>query len=453
MPTHFHPIKRDMDYLLPPSLQDWLPDNHLARFVVDIVDQLDSGVIEKQYGNRGKAAYHPSLLVSMLFYGYATGVFSSRKLEQASYDSVAFRYITADTHPDHDTIAHFRRRFLTDLDALFMQILRIAQSMNLLSLGKISLDGTKVKANASKHKALSWDYANKLEEQLKEEVEYLFQQAEAADNSESDDLDIPQELLRREDRLAAIQVAKQAIERRAKERFESEQKDYQEKQDKRDAYTQATGKKSPGRKPKAPTAGPKGDDQVNLTDDESRIMKTSKGFEQTYNAQAAVDTDSYLIVENHVTNHCNDKREVEPALKRLSEVEQHLGETIDAFLADTGYFSEANVNDCVSNKKTPYISTHREKHNSFLSDRNQPLNVCEPDADAVTQMKHRLQTKEGKAIYALRKSTVETVFGIIKQIMGFREFHLRGLDNVAGEWNLVSMAWNIKRMHRLTMTI
>jgi len=448
MSGKFQPINRDTAYLLPPSLQDWLPEKHLARFVVDIVDQLDVSELVKCYGGGGKEPYHPALLLALLFYGYATGVFSSRKLEQATHDSVAFRFITTDAHPDHDTIATFRKRFLAELEGLFVQMLVVARVMGVFRLGKVSLDGTKIKANASKHKAMSWGYANKLEEQLRREVQELLRRAEQADAEDEPEMDIPDELARREDRLAAIKKAKEEIERRAKERFEAEQAEHEAKLKQRKHKETRTGKKAGGREPKPPEAGPREKDQINFTDEESRIMPSSEGFVQAYNAQAAVDIDSHLIVQNHITQQSNDKQEVEPTLKGLKQAEAHLG-TAEGLLADAGYFSADNVKQCEAAKVTPYISDHRERHNLPWDERFKTPPPCPQDADAVTAMAHRLRTAEGKAIYAKRKSTVETVFGIIKEVMGFRRFHLRGLNAAQGEWNLVCMAWNLKRMHAL----
>jgi len=448
MSGKFQTINRDTAYLLPPSLQDWLPEKHLARFVVDIVERLDLSELESCYGGGGKQPYHPAILLSLLFYGYATGVFSSRKLEQASYDSVAFRYITGDTHPDHDTLATFRKRFLSELEGLFVQLLVLARVMGLFKLGKVSLDGTKVKANASKHKAMSWGYANRLEEQLRREVQELLRRAEQADAEDEAEIDIPDELVRREDRLAAIEKAKAEIERRARERFEAEQAEHEEKLKKRKEQEEKTGQKARGRAPKPPQAGPRDKDQVNFTDEESRIMPSSEGFVQAYNAQAAVDVDTHLIVENHITQQPNDKQEVEPTLKRLNAVEDRLGKP-QGLLADAGYFSEDNVKRCQADEITPYISDSRERHHLPWNERFQSPPPCPEDADAVTVMAHRLRTPEGKAVYAKRKSTVETVFGIIKEVLGFRQFHLRGLDAAQGEWNLVCMAWNLKRMHAL----
>lgn len=448
MSGKFQTINRDIPYLLPPSIQDWLPEQHLARFIVDIVDQLDLSKLESCYGGGGKQPYHPALLLAMMFYGYATGVFSSRKLEQASHDSVAFRFITADCHPDHDTIATFRKRFLPELNDLFVQILVLASTMGLFKLGKVSLDGTKVKANASKHKAMSWGYANQLEEQLRREVRELLRRAEQADAEDEMELDVPQELARREDRLAAIARAKEEIERRAKERYEAEKAEYEEKLNRRQEKAAKTGKKAAGRSPKPPAEGPRDKDQVNFTDEESRIMPSTEGFVQAYNAQAAVDIDSHLIVENHITQQTNDKQQIEPALERLNEIADSLGRPA-GLLADAGYFSEANVNRCAAEKITPYISGSRQRHNVSLAERFKPPLPCPEDADALTAMEHRLQTLEGKAVYAQRKCTIETVFGIIKEVLGFRRFHLRGLDAAQGEWNLVCMAWNLKRMYAL----
>jgi len=415
MSTNFIPTDRNTLYLLPPSVQDWLPEDHLARFVVDIVSQLNLRSITEQYGGRGSKAYHPRMLLSLLFYGYATGIFSSRKLEQATYDSVAFRYIAANNHPDHDTIAAFRKRFLQQLKPLFVQILIIAKEMGLLKVGKVSLDGTKVKANASKHRALSWKYACKLEKQIQAEVDELMRLAQEADSSEiSDEMNIPQELLRRHDRLEAIAEAKKKIEQRADERYSREVEEYERKVDARKAKAEETGKKPRGKDPKPPTAGPRDKDQVNLTDEESRIMPSAEGFKQAYNAQAAVDLDTMCVISAH-----------------------------------TGYFSEANVNQCIKAEVTPLFSTGRQKHNQPLQERFTKPEPLPDNASPVEHMKYHLKTSEGKQLYGKRKSTVEPVFGIIKHVMGFRQFMLRGYEAVSGEWTLVSIAWNLKRMFAL----
>ena len=452
MDPRFIQCDRDTLYLMPPSVQDWLPENHLARFVVDIVSQLDLWPLVSAYAGRGSDAYPPGTLLALLFYGYATGVFSSRKLETATYDSVAFRFITANTHPDHDTIATFRKRFLEELKPLFAQILTIAHTMGVCKLGKISLDGTKVKANASKHKALSWGHACKLEKQIHAEVEALLRQAEQADEKElTEAMSIPDELARREQRLESIARAKAEIQQRASERYAKEKEAYDQKMAERKVKEQASGKKPRGREPKPTEPGPQKTDQVNLTDEDSRIMPISGGgFEQTYNAQAGVDMDSMFIVENHVTQQPNDKQEIKPALANLAALPDTLGK-VNALAADTGYFSENNVKHCEQEHIKPYIATERNKHNQSLNKRfYQPQQPLPENADPVTTMKHRLKTLEGKKLYAKRKSTVETVFGIIKAVIGFRQFLLRGLESVSGEWDLVCIAYNLKRLHVLT---
>ena len=457
MADSFRPLDRETPIFLPASLQEWLPEQHLARFVVDIVEQLDLSEITSRYGGSGgRQAYHPALLVALLFYGYATGVFSSRKLEQATYDSVAFRYITGDQHPDHDTIANFRTRFLSELEGLFKQILELASELGALRLGTVSLDGSKLQGNASKHKAMSWGYANKLERQIEGEVQQLLKLAEAADQAGAQDgeqrqqeLDIPEELERREQRLAAIQEAKEKIKERAQERHERERAEYEEKMKRRQEREAATGKKMGGRPPKEPEAGPKEKDQVNFTDEESRIMPGAGGeFVQGYNVQAAVDHESHMVVGQHVSQATNDKQEVEPALNELAKVEDTLGKP-EALVADAGYHSKENVEKCVEQDIDPYIAGSRERHNQPLEERMKAPSPCPADADAVTAMQHRMQTAEGKAIYGKRKATVETVFGVIKEVLGFRRFHLRGLRGAEGEWSLVCMAWNLKRLHVL----
>ena len=292
----FIPFSRKQPYVLPPSVEDWLPENHLARFIVEVVDQLDLSSLTTRYSGRGSQAYHPSVMLSLLVYGYATGVFSSRKIEQATYDSVAFRFIAAELHPDHDTLANFRKTFLVELEDLFVQVLSLAKAMKLVRLGKISLDGTKIKANASKHKALSHGHIEKLEAQLREEVQTLLQKAAEVDGKNEDDgVDLPGEMARREDRLKALAEAKAKIADRAKERDSEAEAAYEEKKARRDAL-RAEGNKPRGKEPKPPEAGPKDKDQVNLTDEESRIMPTANGFVQGFNAQAAVDTETMLVM-------------------------------------------------------------------------------------------------------------------------------------------------------------
>ena len=451
MKTKFVDVDRETLYLFPPSVQDWLPEGHLARFVVEIVDQLDLRSLRDSYAGSGSKPYNPEMLLALLFYGYSTGVFSSRKLERSTHDSVAFRFIAANSHPDHDTIATFRKRFRPLINTLFAQILLIAHHMKVFKLGNISLDGSKIKANASKHKALSYEYATKLEKQIQAEVAELLKKAEAADHADiPDGMSIPEELERREKRLLAIAAAKTEIERRAADRHVREQGAYEKKLADRAKKEKETGKKPGSKAPKAPKPGPTAKDQVNLTDEESRIMPTSGGaFAQAYNAQAGVDTESKLIVSIHVTQQPNDKLELVPTLKNLAALPEKLG-VVTKLIADNGYFSEDNVLACEGQEITHYIALGRQGHHQPLWDRFSEPPPLSDDADPVTKMKHRLKTKEGKAVYAQRKVTSEPVFGIIKAVIGFRSFMLRGFEAVEGEWNLVCMAFNIKRLHALT---
>jgi transposase len=445
--SNFRAITRDVDYLFPPSMRDWLPEHHLARFIVEIVDQLDLKAMERAYGASGSAAFHPALMLSILVYGYATGVFSSRKLEHATYDSVAFRFVAANEHPDHDTLNTFRKRFLKEIEVLMVQVLMIARTLGVLNLGNIALDGSKIKANASKHSALSYGHIKKLEEQLQGEVKKLMALADAANNEKIPaGMNLPDEIARREDRIKAIAGAKSKIEARAKERFEQEQADYQSKLDKRETKSKESGKPPRGKPPAPPVEGAQDNDQINLTDEESRIMKTAGGgFDQCYNGQIAVDMDSMLIVTTNTVQACNDKQQVEPIIKQLKALPVELGK-LGNLVADTGYFSATNVIACGEQKITPLIAVSREAHHPEPMARFTEPPPLNKDATEVEKMRHHLLTMAGRALYAKRKCTVEPVFGIIKAILGFRQFSLRGLKNVNGEFNLVALAWNLKRM-------
>ncbi|MDP2827057.1 MAG: IS1182 family transposase, partial [Sulfuricellaceae bacterium] len=431
----------------PPSMNDWLPEHHLARFIVEIVEQLDLKPMERAYGTSGSAPFRPALLLSILVYGYATGVFSSRKLENATCDSVAFRFVAADEHPDHDTLNTFRKRFLKEIEALTVQALMIARTLGVLNLGNIALDGSKFKANASRHSALSYGHIKKLEEQLAGEVKKLMGLAEAADNEKiPDGMNLPEEIALRCDRIKAIAEAKAKIEAAARERFEQEQSEYQDKLGKREAKAIDTGKKPRGKAPIPPVEGARGKDRINLTDEESRIMKVSDGgFDQCCNSQIAVDMESMLIVATNTVRACNDKQQVEPILDQLQALPVELGKPGN-LVADTGYFSEANVNACGEQKITPLIAVKREERHPDPMARFAEPPPLKEDATDAEKMRHLLLTMAGRALYAKRKCTVEPVFGIIKAIPGFRQFSLRGSENVKGGFNLVAMAWNLKRM-------
>jgi transposase len=450
--SNFRPIDRDTGFLLPPSVDEWLPEKHLARFVVEVIDGLDLSTMSRSYRGAGSASYHPKLLLGILVYGYATGVFSSRKLERATYDSVAFRFVATNDHPDHDTIATFRRRFLPQIEALFVRVLLLAREMGLLKLGMVALDGTKIHANASRHSALFYEHAGRLEAQLQAEVAELMAKAEAADQADSPDgMSIPDELAHREDRRRLLAEARAKIEARARERFVREQAEYEAKLAARDAKAAATGKKPRGRAPEPPVETPRPGDQVNLTDDESRIMPMpGGGFEQCYNAQAVVAAGSLLVVATDVVQAPNDKQQLSPMMGKLAELPEALGKP-DTLLADNGYFSAANVTACQAAGIDPLIALGRERHYPTLEERFAAPPPPPNDPTPVEAMAHRLRTPEGRALYAQRKHTPEPVFGIIKSALGFRQFLLRGLDAVRGEWSLVTMAWNLKRMFVLRL--
>lgn len=430
--------------LMPASLQDWLGPKHLARFVVDCVESMNLTQIEASYAGRGERAYRPKMLIALLFYGYATGVFSSRKLERACFDSVVFRYIAANTSPDHDTIADFRRRALPYLPDIFVQILLIAKELEMLNVGQISLDGTKIKASASKHRALSYAHAGKIKAKLRREVAQLMKRAEQSESDPELDLDIPAEIARREARIARIDQARATIAEREAERHAALKATHLERLQRRREHLAATGKMPKGPRPKLPKfcVDPKA--QVNLTDEDSRIMPTANGFEQGYNAQAGVDMNSRLIVSCSVTQATNDKQQIQSALDELQSLPSTLGK-VETLAADAGYCSADNVKRCEDAGVVPYFSLRRERHNSWLSTQwRKPDSELRPDATGMERMEHRLQTKAGRTLYGKRKSTVETAFGIVKSANGFRTFMLRGLAKVRGEWTLACAAYDLK---------
>jgi transposase len=433
------------------KLGEALPPNHLARFVVDIIAQLDLGPIYRRYSVLGGEAIAPEILLGLLFYGYATGVFSSRKIERATYENLAFRYIAGDQHPDHDTIANFRKTFLGELKELFVQILLLAQAADILKLGNISIDGSKIHADASKSKAVSYKRMVELEAQLRQEVADLMTAGEQVDQGElhlPEGLVIPDEIGLRQERLTNLARAKAVLEARAKERFEAEQAEYEAKLHEREEKARKNRHRPRGRQPKPPEPGPKDKDQFNFTDPESRIMKnsTNEGVDQHYNVQVAVDQESLLILAPALSNHPNDKQEARPTLDAISP---ELG-TPEAAALDNGYFSAANIKTFEDHAIEAYIATGREPHHkdwhTFFQEQPEPP---ADNASPKVKMAYKLQTEIGQAIYRLRKCTVEPVIGIIKEILGFRQFSLRGLAAVAGEWRLVCLAFNLKRMHTL----
>jgi transposase len=431
------------------SLRAVLPPDHLARFIVDVIAQLDLRAIYNQYSDQGAPPYAPEVLLGLLLYGYASGVFSSRKIEQATYEVIPFRFIAGDMHPDHDTIANFRKQFLTELKELFIQVLLIAQEMGHLQLGNVSLDGSKIHADASKSKAVSYKRLLALEAYLQAEVNELFTLAEAADGGQlPDELTIEDEIERREQQLTRLAEAKKVLQARAQARYEAEKAEYDATMQARQEKAAQQGGKPPGRPPNPPTPGPRDKDQYNFTDPESPIMKnaTNSGFDQHYNVQLVVEHESRLIVGNWLCNHTNDKQ---AALPTIDTVPSAVGQPKTANL-DTGYFSENNIASLVARGIDPYIATGRSPHHQgwrtfFLDNPDPPAK----DASIKEQMAYKLRTAIGNALYRLRKSTVEPVIGIIKEVLGFRQFSLRGLLAAAGEWTLVCLAYNLKRLHTL----
>ena len=433
------------------SLSDALPPNHLARFVVDVIAQLDLSVIYRRYAPTGGEAMAPEILLGLLFYGYATGVFSSRKLERATSESIPFRFVAGGWHPDHDTIAHFRKTFLAEIQELFVQILLLAQAAHVLRLGNISIDGSKIHADASKSHAVSYKHLVDLEIQLRQEVSELLTLSERADQGEltlPDDLVIPDEVALRQERLLNLAHAKAVLEARAKERDAADQAEYDAKVREREEKARASKRKPGGRPPTPPTPGPRDTDQYNFTDPDSRIMKDSAdaGFNQHYNVQAVVDQTSLLIVATALSNHPNDKREAEPD---LAAIPAELGTPAAAAL-DNGYWSPATLQALADRGIEAYVATGREPHHTswpaFFAQTPTPPPT---DASPKVHMAYKLKTDIGQAIYRLRKCTVEPVIGIIKEVLGFRQFSLRGLSAAAGEWCLVCLAFNLKRLQGL----
>ncbi len=453
--------------LLPPDLQDWLPEDHLARFVAEVVCELDLSQILAEYSDgRGQAAYHPQMMCGLLIYGYCTGIVSSRRIERATYDEVAFRYLSGDQHPDHDTIAHFRERHLEALKGLFLQVLQLCEKAGLIHLGHVALDGTKVKANASKHKAMSYDRIAKREQELVKQIEDLIGKAKAIDASEdqqygkgSAPTDLPKELARAQQRLATIREAKAALEREAQERAQQRKAEVEAQLAERAQRESETGKRMGGSKPEVPdpqTAKPEATAQRNFTDPESRIMKdgASKGFEQAYNAQIVVDGANQIIVAQDLTTQANDARQLAPM---LAQVGANLGRAPTAASADAGYYSDEQLTDPRLREIDLHVPPERQKHHR--SPPGDPPPGSPPAADATAPipstaktrseaMRQKLKTAAGHAIYRMRKAIVEPVFGQTKQARGFRRFSFRGKTKVTAEWSLICTTHNLLKLWR-----
>ena len=457
MATRFVSIDRDTPLLLPPNLRDWVPADHLVHFILDAVDALDLRQVKVNLRGTGSEQYPPHMLLGLLIYSYATGTFSSRRIEQSTHDSVPVRRLTADTHPDHNTLCTFRRENAALLTESFVKVLQLAQQLKLIKLGQLTVaaDGTKVLAHASKHSAVSYQRAGEMIARLELEVAQLLAKAEQADATPlQDGLTIPEEITRRQERRAALAQARAEIEARAQARYAVQLAEHEAKLAAR-AAKKERGEKAGGKPPEAPMPTPAPGDQYNFTDPESRIMKAGNGnhFEQSYNAQAAVEVESRLIVGQRVSQAPNDKQELAPT---LAAIPAEAG-TLTAALVDSGFFSEKAVRQVEGAGVGPvtgpvvYAAVEKTGHHRSVADLEQHPEPEPPaaDADLIEMMRHRLKTTAGKSLYKLRQQTVEPVFGIIKSVLGFRQFRLRGREKVSLEWTLVCLAYNLKRLHRL----
>lgn len=449
MSEPFKPYRPDQLLLLPPSLRDWLPEDHLVYFLSDVVDQLDFAAITGGYrrDQGGQPPYHPAMMVKLLLYAYCVGVPSSRKIEERTHTDIAFRVLAAGHHPDHDTIAAFRKRHLKELAALFVQVLALCRQAGLVKLGCVSLDGTKIRANASKHKAMSYGRMVEAEAKLQAEVEELLRRAAEADEEEDSRHgkgrrgdELPEELRRRQDRLRVIREAKQALETEARDRAETIRQAAEEERKRREAAGEPD--QRGGRRDPCETPDPKA--QRNFTDPESRIMVegSTKAFAQAYNGQVAVDADSQVIVACHVTQQANDKQQLVPLVEGIKA---NTGTVPKRALADSGYFSEANVTYLEGERVDPYLAVGRQKHGERPE---APRGRIPKSASVADRMGRKLRTKRGRATYAKRKSTVEPTLGQIKDARGLRRFLLRGLENVGFEWGLWCLTHNLLKLFR-----
>jgi transposase len=460
MSFQFRACTLDQPLLLSPSLQDWLPERHLARFLADVTEGLDLAGLYAAYrrkNGRGQAGYHPLMMVRLLLYGYCTGVVSSRLIERKTYEDVAFRYLAADQHPDHDTIASFRQQHLQTLAGLFTQVLQLCKGAGLVKLGHVALDGSKIQASASKHKAMSYGRMGETEQRLQAEVDALLKQAQETDAAEDakhgpgrrgDEL--PEELARRESRLAKIREAQAALEVEAKRKAEQQKAEAEAKIAARRQQEEQTGKKAGGRDPQVPDperAVPEEKAQRNFTDPESRIRPDGahKGsFVEAYNTQIVVDSESQIIVAADITQETNDKQQLAPM---LAQVKQNLGVPPEAASADAGYWNAEQVTDERVKGIDLYIATGKQKHGEAEAD-SEPKPAAEEGASALEQMKEKLKSETGKAIYRMRKAIVEPVFGQIKEWRGFGRFSVRGQGKVGAEWKLICLTHNLLKLFR-----
>jgi transposase len=445
----FRDYNPDQLMLLPTDLKQWLPEDDLVYFLIDIVGELDLQPIYREYTYRkgGQPPYHPRMMLSLLFYAYCIGMPSSRKIEQATYQQIPFRVLTANQHPDHDTIANFRKRHLQSLAKLFVNVLQLCQKAGLVKLGHVSLDGTKVRANASRHKAMSYGRMDAKITELENQVQQMLSKAEACDQNEdalygkgSRGNQLPQQLQFRQSRLEKIREAKKVLEAEAQANFKAQRKEYQKKVKAREQRTDRR-----GRPPKAPSADPDPKRQYNFTDPDSRLMVdgATKSFQQSYNCQAAVDEEEQIIIASGVTQDTNDKLQVKPVVKKIKA---NSGNRLpDKMSADAGYFSEDNCKFLASQRIQAYIAT--EKTNQ-LSKHSAPGGRMPKNTTLTERITRKLQTRKGRSIYEKRKQIVEPVFGQIKEVRRFRRFSFRGIKNVAAEWDLICLTHNLLKLYR-----
>ena len=432
--------------LLPVDLREWVPADDMVHFILEAVEQVPLAHFQVNVRGSGSKQYHPRMMLALLIYCYANGVFGSRRIEAATYRDIAVRYLCADTHPDHDTICKFRRENVDAISESFLRVLQLAQELKLLKVGTISVDGTKVDANASKHRNVRYDRAGNLIEQLEADIAVLLDNAEQADTDEREaGQHLPEDLTRRETLKAELAAARKRLEDEARARAAGEQADYERKVAARD---QRKGRRK-GKKIKPPDDTPPPSGQSNLTDPDSGLMRKNKGSEyrQSYNAQAAVSTDgSQLILGNRVSTCAADRGELVADVESVPEV---LGR-VSGVLADSGFASGEQIDDLERRHMEVLVATGRPNLRRYDFRPPQPATPQAINRKPwVERMDARLQSERGRRLYRLRQQTVEPVFGIIKQVMGFRRFMLRGLEKVTGEWQLVCLAYNCKRLHRL----
>jgi len=446
--ARFKTIDRDTPMLLPADMREWIPENDLVHFVLSAVEAVPLEEFKINDRGSGSKEYPPHMMLALLIYCYANGLFGSRRIERATYRDVAVRYLTGDTHPDHDTICSFRKKNFHAVSRAFLEVLKLAKEMKLLKVGTISVDGTHLRANASKKRSIRYDRACKLEKQLEQDIAELMCKAEQADSSnEEDGQSLPDEIARRQSLLTRMREARERLEKRAEERAKVENKAYEEKLKKREK--RPGGRKGP--MPSPPSTTPKAKDQANLTDDDSRLMRknNSSSFEQSFNAHAAVDADgSQLVLNTLVANTPGDSPELRPVIEGIGE---EIGFPTNV-LADSGYVDVASLKALRAQGIEPFVPpsrdcSHQQRQYDFRPSSKTPSkSVSDP---FLQEMRDKLSTDAGRALYAMRKQTVEPVFGIIKEAMGFRQFLLRGLPNVNAEWELVCLAYNVKRLFNM----